>query len=106
MNNYKLIRHDIKAGKILEENILKINPDLIYERSEYLQDSGAKLANKYNIKYFIEVNAPFVEEMNVFEGYSFYHNKAHAIERFKLKSSISIKLSFGYTLIYSLLSIK
>ena len=55
LNNYKLIRHDIKAGKILEENILKFNPDLIYERSEYLQDSGAILANKYKIKYFIEL---------------------------------------------------
>jgi len=90
LNNYKLIRHDLKAGKILEENILKIQPDLIYERSEYLQDSGAILANKYKIKYFIEVNAPFVEEMNVFEGYSFYHNKAHAIERFKLNSAAKV----------------
>jgi glycosyltransferase involved in cell wall biosynthesis len=87
LNNYKLIRHDIKAGKILEENILKINPDLIYERSEYLQDSGAILANKYKIKYFIEVNAPFIEEMRVFEGYSLFHSKAHKIEAFKLTAA-------------------
>jgi len=87
LNNYKLIRHDIKAGKILEENILKINPDLIYERSEYLQDSGAKLANKYKIKYFIEVNAPFIEEMNNFEGYSLFHNRAHKIEAIKLTTA-------------------
>jgi glycosyltransferase involved in cell wall biosynthesis len=87
LNNYKLIRHDLKAARILEENILKIKPDLIYERSEYLQDSGAKLANKYNIKYFIEVNAPFVEEMNVFEGYSLFHYKAHKIEEFKLTAA-------------------
>jgi glycosyltransferase involved in cell wall biosynthesis len=87
LNNYKLIRHDIKAARILEENILKIKPDLIYERSEYLQDSGAKLANKYKIKYFIEVNAPFVEEMNVFEGYSLFHYKAHKIEAIKLTAA-------------------
>lgn len=87
LNNYKLIRHDLKAARILEENILKIKPDLIYERSEYLQDSGAKLANKYKIKYFIEVNAPFVEEMNVFEGYSLFHYKAHKIEAIKLTAA-------------------
>jgi glycosyltransferase involved in cell wall biosynthesis len=28
--------------------------------------------------------------MNVFEGYSFYHNKAHAIERFKLNSAAKV----------------
>ena len=87
LNNYKLIRHDLKAARILQENILKIKPDLIYERSEYLQDSGAKLANKYKIKYFIEVNAPFIEEMNVFEGYSLFHSKAHKIEAFKLNAA-------------------
>ncbi len=87
LNNYKLIRHDINASRILEENILNIKPDLIYERSEYLQDSGAKLANKYKIKYFIEVNAPFIEEMNDFEGYSLFHNRAHKIEAVKLTAA-------------------
>ncbi len=87
LNNYKLIRHDFNASRILEENILNIKPDLIYERSEYLQDSGAKLANKYKIKYFIEVNAPFIEEMNDFEGYSLFHNRAHKIEAIKLAAA-------------------
>jgi glycosyltransferase involved in cell wall biosynthesis len=87
LNNYKLIKHDLKAGKILEETILNVNPELIYERSEYLQDSGAKLAAKYKIKDFIEVNAPFIEEMNAFEGYSLFHKKAHKIEAIKLKTA-------------------
>ncbi len=87
LNNYKLLMHDRVAEKRLEETILKNPPDLIYERSEYLQDSGAKMALKYNIKYFLEVNAPFVEEMNHFEGFSLYRGKAHKVEKFKLDTA-------------------
>jgi glycosyltransferase involved in cell wall biosynthesis len=87
LNNYKLILHDRKAAQALENAILKHTPDLLYERSEYLQDSGAKMARKYKLTYFLEVNAPFVEEMSHFEGYSMYHNKAHRIEKFKLTTA-------------------
>jgi glycosyltransferase involved in cell wall biosynthesis len=87
LNNYKLILYDLKAGKRLEETIVKHQPDLIYERSEYLQDSGAKMASKYGIRYFLEVNAPFVEEMRHFEGYSLFENKAHKIEKYKLEQA-------------------
>jgi glycosyltransferase involved in cell wall biosynthesis len=84
-NNYKLLQHDKMAGQRLEKAIVSFKPDLIYERSEYLQDSGAKMASKYNLKYFIEVNAPFVEEMRAFEGYSLYESKAHQAEKNKIK---------------------
>lgn len=87
LNNYKLILHDRHAGELLEKEIQRQKPDLVYERSEYLQDSGAKAARKFGIKYFLEVNAPFVEEMGEFEGYSLFHTKAHKIEAFKLKSA-------------------
>ena len=84
-NNYKLRIHDKRAGNILRNAINDFKPELIYERSEYLQDSGAKAAKEYGIQYFLEVNAPFVEEMRAFEGYSLYQSKAHAIEKYKLK---------------------
>ncbi len=87
LNNYKLILHDRTAGKRLEEAINLHKPDLIYERSEYLQDSGARMAKKYGIRYFLEVNAPFVEEMRHFEGYSLYEGKAHKVEKFKLDAA-------------------
>ncbi len=86
-NNFKLRQHDIKAGNRLKEAIVEFKPDLIYERSEYLQDSGAKHASEAGIKYFLEVNAPFVEEMRSFEGYSLYENKAHSIETYKLQKA-------------------
>lgn len=83
-NNYKLRQHDKRAGERLQKALNDFKPDLIYERSEYLQDSGAKLASSLGIPYFLEVNAPFVEEMNAFEGYSLYHPLAHKIEKYKL----------------------
>src|SRR5690606_28251527 len=101
-NNYKLRKHDTKAGKLLEKAILEHQPDLIYERSEYLQDSGTLMAKKYKIKHFLEVNAPFVEEMKAFEGPSLFHPKAHKIEEFKLKHAdkvISVSSSLANFLI-------
>lgn len=89
-NNYKLVRHDRKAAQRLEEAIQKHQPDLIYERSEYLQDSGASLASRYKIRYILEVNAPFVEEMRSFEGYSLYQGKAHKVERYKLDKAYKV----------------
>lgn len=101
-NNFKLLRHDLKAGSKLESAIKAFQPDLIYERSEYLQDSGAKMASKYKIKYILEVNAPFVEEMRSFEGYSLYEQKAHKVEKYKLKQAnkvIVVSSSLGEFLV-------
>lgn len=86
-NNYKLLRHDKLAAERLESEIISIQPDLIYERSEYLQDSGARISKKYGIRHILEVNAPFVEEMRAFEGYSLFEGKAHLIEKFKLEKA-------------------
>jgi glycosyltransferase involved in cell wall biosynthesis len=86
-NNYKLRQHDKRAGQRLKKAVDEFKPDLIYERSEYLQDSGAKLASSSGIQYFLEVNAPFVEEMHAFEGYSLYHHLAHKIEKYKLEKA-------------------
>lgn len=84
LNNYKLMLHDRRAGQRLEEYIAKYQPGLVYERSEYLQDSGAKATLRHGVKYFLEVNAPFVEEMDRFEGYSLFHARAHKVEAYKL----------------------
>lgn len=90
LNNYKLILHDRHAGQKLEEYIVKYKPDLVYERSEYLQDSGARITSRHDVKYFLEVNAPFVEEMGHFEGYSLFHGKAHKVEAYKLQKADKI----------------
>ena len=90
LNNWALRQHDVKAKAILAKAINDFKPDLLYERSEYLQDSGALMAKHYQLQYYLEVNAPLVEEMYGFEGYSLYHKKAHKIEQFKLSTAHKI----------------
>ena len=83
IKDFMLMRHDKTAGTKLEQAILEHKPDLIYERSEYLQDSGVKPAKKHKIKYFLEVNAPFVQEMKQMEGWSFWLWLGHKKEKRK-----------------------
>lgn len=87
LKDYKLTKHDTRAAAELEKAIIQHQPDLVYERSEYLQDKGVGIIKKYGVKYFLEVNAPFVEEMNGFEGYSMMHKAAHRKEKNKLAAA-------------------
>jgi len=83
LKDFQLMRHDQLAAQKLEEAILAFQPDLIYERSEYLQDKGVAVIKKHKVKYFLEINAPFAEEMRGFEGYSIWHRLAHKKEQNK-----------------------
>jgi len=83
LKDFQLMKHDQMAAQKLEEAIIAFQPDLIYERSEYLQDKGVAIIKKHRIKYFLEINAPFAEEMKGFEGYSFWHRLAHKKEQNK-----------------------
>lgn len=80
LKDYQLLLHDKKAAQRLEAAIIKFQPNLIYERSEYLQDKGVAIIKKHKIKYFLEINAPFAEEMKGFEGYSVWHGLAEKKE--------------------------
>lgn len=87
LKDLRLLKHDKKAGKQLEEAILKFQPDFIYERGEYLQDSGVKMAAKHRIKHVLEVNSPVVEEMATFEGPDILRFIGHWKERTKLRKT-------------------
>lgn len=87
LKDIKLLKHDIKAGKELEKAIVSFKPDLIYERGEYLQDSGVKMAAKYGITHFLEVNSPVVDEMADFEGADILRFLGHKKERNKLNNT-------------------
>jgi glycosyltransferase involved in cell wall biosynthesis len=84
LKDLRLLKHDVTAGKLLEQAILKFKPDMIYERGEYLQDSGVKMAAKHGIKHVLEVNSPVVEEMAAFEGPDLLRFLGHRKERNKL----------------------
>jgi glycosyltransferase involved in cell wall biosynthesis len=86
-----LIRYDKKAEKILEEKVLAFKPDLIYERGAYLQLSGIHVATKLKIRYFIEINTLYMEEMLQFEGSETYLRK-RAIETERTQIAFSSKV--------------
>ncbi len=82
-----LRRFDKLAALRLEEGVRQFKPDLVYERSEYMQDSGVKVCRKLGVKHYIEVNAPFIEEMRTWEGSSILHPLGHRIEGRKIKEA-------------------
>ena len=87
LKDLKLLKHDKKAGLQLEQAILDFKPDMIYERGEYLQDSGVKMAEKHGIKHVLEVNSPVVEEMAAFEGLDLLRFLGHRKEHKKLNGT-------------------
>jgi glycosyltransferase involved in cell wall biosynthesis len=57
--------------KDLKEFIESIQPDVVYEREGYLVNVGA-LIDQLNIPWYIEVNAPLIEERRVLVGPSIF----------------------------------
>ena len=87
LKDFKLIRFDSYAKQMLEERVKEFNPDLIYERSAYLQTSGVEIASKYSILHFMEINSPHIEETKIFQGNSWYEKKAVEAKRKQVKCS-------------------
>ena len=83
-------RFDRQAAAKLEEAVQHFHPDLVYERSEYMQDSGMRICRKAGIPHFLEVNAPFMEEMRHWEGNSLLHPLGHAIEKRKIHAATKV----------------
>ena len=87
LKDFRLMMHDKRAAKRLEAAIIKYQPDLVYERSEYLQDASVAVVKKYIVKHYIEVNSPFVQEMKHLEGSSLWTSLGHYKEKRKYKSA-------------------
>ena len=92
MRDLSIIRFDKKQEQILEEQIKKVQPDVIYERVAYLQNSGIKMARKHGIRHVSEINAPYPQERVSFSGKSFFVNTAKNIEREILVHSYGISV--------------
>ncbi len=90
LKDIKLLQHDKRAVKILEKEILFHQPDLVYERSEILQSGSVRVVKKHKVPYFLEVNAPFVEEMKRIEGRSLLHFMAKSKEKVKLDAANAV----------------
>ena len=84
----RLLDHDQKAEIELGKIVDSFKPDLIYERAYYLTISGVNVAAGKKIRYFLEINAPYIEETAEFEGTnSFFTGLAKKNEELQLKWS-------------------
>lgn len=84
---YRLLRFDAWAAGILEERVKEFAPDLIYERAAYLQINGLKFIRKKGIKHYMEINAPFIDEVYQFEN-------ANTIWKQKSKNAEALQIQY------------
>ncbi|MEM0996817.1 MAG: glycosyltransferase family 4 protein [Bacteroidota bacterium] len=90
MKDRRLMEFDDEAYDHLCEQIRDFQPDLIYERANYLQNSGVQAADRYRITHILEMNSPYVEEKVELEGPSAYLDEARKREGEMLTKSTHI----------------
>lgn len=87
LKEYKLLKFDHWAESELSKGLKQFKPDLVYERASYLQLSGIKALKGMNILHFMEINAPFIEELREFEGANtFWSKKARQAEQLQISN--------------------
>jgi glycosyltransferase involved in cell wall biosynthesis len=70
LRDLQMIRLDRKIEQRLVEYVVKEKPDIIYERSCYGMGAGLRAAQKMDIRYVVEMNAPYPEEKAHMQGKS------------------------------------
>lgn len=85
--DYQLKRFDLQAEQTLKQMASEWKPDLIYERCNYLQLSGVKVAGELGIKHVLEVNAPYVDERITLAGKTWWTGQANRIEKQQLEGT-------------------
>jgi glycosyltransferase involved in cell wall biosynthesis len=81
LKDLNLLRFDSAMEKRLIQAVKEFQPDFIYERVAYLQNSGIRVARKLDIPHVAEVNAPYPEERVYFSGPSLLVKWARNTER-------------------------
>ncbi len=81
VKDFQLYNSNKRAERILSEQIQKFHPDLIYERGGYMQVAGVRTAKKFDIKHFVEINAPLTDEKNLLQAKSLLTCKSYEMER-------------------------
>ena len=81
LKDLHLIRFDSNMEKRLEKAVREFQPDLIYERAAYLQNSGTKIAKRTATRHVVEFNAPYPLERVAMSGKSFLIHTARDNER-------------------------
>ncbi len=92
VRDVSLQKFDAKMGAKLEEMIATFQPDFVYERVAYLQNSGIRTTRKMGVKHVAEINAPYPGERISFSGKSLLLGKARKVEKEILKHSQGISV--------------
>lgn len=82
-----LMAFDQKAREHLAAAIAAFQPDLIYERANYMQVSGVRAAQEAGVLHILEVNSPYTEEKEELEGPSYLLPQANDLEREQLRKT-------------------
>jgi glycosyltransferase involved in cell wall biosynthesis len=65
LKDVNLLRFDrYNASERLRGAIEEFKPDCIYERCNYMQFSGVRMAREYGLKHIMEINSPYVDQYN------------------------------------------
>jgi len=79
---------DITYGQRLEQRIEEFQPDLIYERSAYLQRSGVDTANRFGVPHVLEINTPVNAERSYLgQANSCFESRAEETEKHQLQTT-------------------
>ncbi len=76
----QLRKNDENSIQELAAAVKNFQPDIIYERYNYFQDSGFQVAKKYDVKHILEVNSPYIEERIELQGKSLFLSQAKKME--------------------------
>ncbi len=87
LKDKQLIEFDDDAYDQLVEEIKDFQPDMVYERGNYMQVSGVNAANRQKVMHFLEMNSPYVEEKLDLEGESNMLDVARQKEAWQLSKS-------------------
>lgn len=68
LKEWRLLMHNQKMMAQLQGAILNVQPDFIYERGYAFMTAGVELANRNDIPIFLELNAPYPEEIKAMSG--------------------------------------
>jgi glycosyltransferase involved in cell wall biosynthesis len=84
---FRLLQLDRKAEAILLKEIDRFQPDMVYERAAYLQLSGVNAVKKKKCLHYMEINAPFINEVEEFEkAPTIWKSKARRAEYWQVTS--------------------
>lgn len=90
LKDKRLMGFDQNAQTHLAAEISAFQPDLIYERANYMQVSGVRAAREAGVPHILEVNSPYTEEKKELEGPTHMLTQANDLEREQLRKSSHI----------------